>query len=126
MPAAGMAGLIKSALALFHRVLPPTLHTEKANPLLQSATSAFALNPVARPWIHADEDMPRRAGVNAVCGFAGIRCTMPCSESTPPPADGDRPAPAARPSPLGQRGGSFLGPRSRLVQSTMSDTRVVG
>ena len=30
MPAAGMAGLIKSALALFHRVLPPTLHAEHA------------------------------------------------------------------------------------------------
>src|ERR1700677_1879849 len=64
MPAAGMAGLIKAALALYHRVLPPTLHAENAQPLLTASTSAFALNPVARPWIHGDERSPRRAGVN--------------------------------------------------------------
>ncbi len=89
MPAAGMAGLIKSALALFHRVLPPTLHAEKAHPLLESATSAFALNPVARPWIHADEQAPRRAGVNAF-GFAGINAHAVLEEHTAS-ADGDRP-----------------------------------
>jgi acyl transferase domain-containing protein/phosphopantetheinyl transferase len=89
MPAAGMAGLIKSALALYHRVLPPTLHAEKAHPLLESATSAFALNPVARPWIHADEQVPRRAGVNAF-GFAGINAHAVLEEHTVS-ADSDRP-----------------------------------
>jgi acyl transferase domain-containing protein/phosphopantetheinyl transferase len=71
MPAAGMAGLIKSALALHHRILPPTLHTEKPHPLLMKPGSAFGLGTIARPWIHADPDTPRRAGVNAF-GFAGI------------------------------------------------------
>src|ERR1700677_852028 len=71
MPAAGMAGLIKTALALYHRVLPPTLHADKPHPLLASAASSFTLNPAARPWIHGDDDSPRRAGVNAF-GFAGI------------------------------------------------------
>src|SRR5213078_4478722 len=44
MPAAGMAGLIKTALALFHRVLPPTLHAGEPHPLLDPARSGFALN----------------------------------------------------------------------------------
>ena len=62
MPAAGIAGLIKTALALYHRVLPPTLHADKPHPLLEDPTSPFALNPAARPWIHADLETPRRAG----------------------------------------------------------------
>jgi acyl transferase domain-containing protein len=71
MPAAGMAGLIKTALALYHCLLPPTLHAERPHPLLDRSRSAFALYGAARPWIHADEAAPRRAGVNAF-GFAGI------------------------------------------------------
>ena len=79
----------KSALAAYHRVLPPTLHAEEAHPLLESATSAFALNPIARPWIHGDEVNPRRAGVNAF-GFAGINAHAVLEEHSPS-ADGDRP-----------------------------------
>ena len=89
MPAAGMAGLIKSALSLFHRVLPPTLHAEHAHPLLANPGSKFTLNPVARPWIHADENTPRRAGVNAF-GFAGINAHAVLEEHSPS-ADSDRP-----------------------------------
>ena len=89
MPAAGMAGLIKTALALYHRVLPPTLHAEKPQPLLADAASPFASIPAARPWIHADEETPRRAGVNAF-GFAGINAHAVLEEHTPS-ADGDRP-----------------------------------
>src|SRR5262249_43044600 len=68
---AGMASLIKVALAVFHRVLPPTLHAEAPHPLLDPARSGFALNRSARPWIHPAQDIPRRAGVNSF-GFAGI------------------------------------------------------
>jgi acyl transferase domain-containing protein len=69
MPAAGMAGLIKTALSLHHRVLPPTRNAENPLPLL--ADVGFELLNSERPWIHADPDTPRRAGVNAF-GFAGI------------------------------------------------------
>lgn len=70
MPAAGMAGLIKTALALHHKVLPPTLHCENPNPKLGIEGSNFYLNAETRPWIHG-ADEPRRAGVNAF-GFGGI------------------------------------------------------
>ena len=89
MPAAGMAGLIKTALALFHRVLPPNLLAGKAHSLDERATSTFAFNPVARPWIHADKKTPRRAGVNAF-GLAGINAHAVLEEHSVS-ADGDRP-----------------------------------
>ena len=89
MPAAGIAGLIKTALALFHRVLPPTLHAEQPHPLLDRADSPFRLNPAARPWIHAEPHSPRRAGVNAF-GFAGINAHAVLEEHTPS-ADGNAP-----------------------------------
>ena len=71
MPASGIAGLIKVALALHHKVLPPTLHCETPNPKLQLEKSNFYLNSETRPWIHDTSTGPRRAGVNAF-GFGGI------------------------------------------------------
>jgi acyl transferase domain-containing protein/phosphopantetheinyl transferase len=71
MPASGMAGLIKSALALHHKVLPPTLHVENPNPKLGLEDSNFYLNTETRPWIHGFTSHPRRAGINAF-GFGGI------------------------------------------------------
>jgi acyl transferase domain-containing protein/phosphopantetheinyl transferase len=71
LPAAGIAGLIKTALALYHRVLPPTLHAEAADPELERRAAPFYLPTQPRPWIHGDQNHPRRAGVNAF-GFGGI------------------------------------------------------
>jgi len=70
IPASGVAGIIKVALALHHRVLPPTLHCEQPNPRLGWDTSPFYVNTATRPWIHGGAE-PRRAGVNAF-GFGGI------------------------------------------------------
>lgn len=69
MPAAGMAGLIKIALSLHHRILPPTLHAENPSPMV--AAAGFELLSKPRPWIHGNLDVPRRAGVNAF-GFGGV------------------------------------------------------
>jgi acyl transferase domain-containing protein/phosphopantetheinyl transferase len=67
MPAAGMAGLIKTALALYHGQLPPTLHCEDPLPLMQQ--TRFTPVQEARNW--DESGLPRRAGVNAF-GFGGI------------------------------------------------------
>jgi acyl transferase domain-containing protein/phosphopantetheinyl transferase len=69
IPAAGIAGLIKVALALHHKVLPPTL-CETANAALGLETTPLYLNTEARPWVHP-QDQPRRGAVNAF-GFGGI------------------------------------------------------
>ncbi|MHC4889933.1 MAG: beta-ketoacyl synthase N-terminal-like domain-containing protein, partial [Planctomycetota bacterium] len=65
---AGMAGLIKVALALHHKVLPPVIGVENPNPILTE--SPFYVNTEQRPWIHGDTTKPRRAGVSSF-GFGG-------------------------------------------------------
>ena len=70
IPAAGVAALIKTALALHHQVLPPTLGCEQPNPELGLERTPFYINTETRPWIHGGAQ-PRRAGINAF-GFGGI------------------------------------------------------
>ena len=61
IPAAGVAGLIKVALALYHRVLPPTLHCDEPNPKLGLERTPFYVNTETRPWIHGGAGAaPRR------------------------------------------------------------------
>jgi acyl transferase domain-containing protein/NAD(P)H-dependent flavin oxidoreductase YrpB (nitropropane dioxygenase family)/NAD(P)-dependent dehydrogenase (short-subunit alcohol dehydrogenase family) len=68
--AAGVAGVIKAALALHHKVLPPTIGVTTPNPTADFPSSPFYVNAVTRPWVHAAEDRPRRAAVSAF-GFGG-------------------------------------------------------
>ncbi len=67
--AAGAAGLIKTALALYHKVLPPTLKADEPDPGLDIGKSPFCINAGARPWV-AEAGHPRRAGVSSF-GFGG-------------------------------------------------------
>lgn len=67
--AAGCAGLAKVALALHHRVLPPTLNVEEPNTEANFPESPFYISSEARPWLRSDAT-PRRAGVSAF-GFGG-------------------------------------------------------
>ncbi|MBZ0282368.1 MAG: acyltransferase domain-containing protein [Anaerolineae bacterium] len=67
---AGAAGLIKTVLALHHKVLPPTLNVEQPNPKFDMPNSAFYINTEARPWVQPADNVPRRAGVSSF-GFGG-------------------------------------------------------
>ena len=67
--AAGAAGLIKAALALHHKVLPPTIKVTKPVEPLATADSPFYVNTEMRPWLPR-ADHPRRAAVCAF-GFGG-------------------------------------------------------
>ncbi|MFJ8333017.1 beta-ketoacyl synthase N-terminal-like domain-containing protein [Streptomyces sp. NPDC094437] len=69
MPAAGVAGLIKAALALHHETLPPTLHCDDPHPSLNA--TRFTPLSTARRWDAVASGAPRRAAVNAF-GFGGI------------------------------------------------------
>ncbi len=71
MPAAGMAGLIKTALALSERTLPPSLNCDQPIPEIEAAGGRFYLLGEPRPWVHGSRSQPRRAGVNSF-GFGGI------------------------------------------------------
>ena len=67
---AGVAGIVKAALALHHRVLPPTIGVEEPNPKACFPESPFYVNSEARPWLTGGAAHPRRAGVSAF-GFGG-------------------------------------------------------
>src|SRR5215212_5072655 len=67
--AAGAAGLIKAALALYNKVLPPTLKVKKPVEPLQPGKSPLYVNTEKRPWL-PHPDHPRRAGLSAF-GFGG-------------------------------------------------------
>ena len=61
--AAGVASLIKVALSLHHRQLPPSLGYEAPNPAIDFETSPFRVNDRLTDWA---SDGPRRAGVNSL------------------------------------------------------------
>lgn len=61
--AAGIAGLIKTVLALKHGQLPPSLHFEVPNPQIDFAYSPFSVNTSIRSW--PGVATPRRAGISS-------------------------------------------------------------
>src|SRR5690606_26566149 len=60
--AAGVASLIKVALSLHHRELPPSLGYEAPNPAIDFETSPFRVNHALSPWVAP----VLRAGVNSL------------------------------------------------------------
>ncbi|MCU0614587.1 MAG: acyltransferase domain-containing protein, partial [Desulfobacterales bacterium] len=76
--AAGAAGMIKAALALHHKVLPPTLKADTPDPDLNIHESPFYLNTQSRPWLK-NAKHPRRAGISAF-GFGGSNFHMVLEE----------------------------------------------
>ena len=80
--AAGAASLIKTALSLHHKVLPPTINVTKPNPKLDLENSLFYLNTETRPWLRTEEDPPRRAGVSSF-GFGGTNYHIVLEEYEP-------------------------------------------
>ncbi|MEU8968245.1 beta-ketoacyl synthase N-terminal-like domain-containing protein [Streptomyces monashensis] len=83
MPAAGVAGLVKAALALHHRTLLPTLHCDDPHPAL--AATRFRTLERSQPW-ESDAHRPvRRAAVNAF-GFGGINAHVVLEEPPATPA----------------------------------------
>src|SRR6266567_1088920 len=76
--AAGVAGLIKTALGLHHKMLPPSLHFETANPKIDFANSPFYVNDKLREW--SVDKGPRRAGVSSF-GIGGTNAHVVLEEA---------------------------------------------
>ncbi len=81
VPAAGVAGIIKAALALHFKVLPPTLNCDEPNPKFELEKTPFYISTETRPWIHGGAE-PRRAGVSAF-GFGGVDSHLVLEEYLP-------------------------------------------
>jgi acyl transferase domain-containing protein len=93
MAAAGVAALVKAALAVSKGVLLPTLHCEDPRP--EMARTRFTPIAAPRPW---DAHGPRRAAVNAF-GFGGINAHLVIEQAPETPRPRRRTSePAASPA----------------------------
>ncbi|ONI91936.1 hypothetical protein ALI22I_06710 [Saccharothrix sp. ALI-22-I] len=82
--AAGIAGLIKTVLALKHGVLPPSRHFTRPNPDIDLDSSRFRLSTEATPW--PEYGRRRRAAISSF-GIGGTNAHMVLEE---PPAPSPR------------------------------------
>lgn len=86
--AAGIAGLIKTALSLEHRRIPPHINLERINPAIGLADAPYEIPTRVTDW--PAHEGPARAGVNSF-GFGGTNAHVVLEEA---------PAPAVRPARL--------------------------
>ncbi len=82
--AAGIAGLIKTVLALKHRKIPASLHYTQPNPEINFQDSPFFVNQKLRDWV-ADGDNPLRAGVSSF-GIGGTNAHLIIEQAPTRPA----------------------------------------
>ncbi|WP_169834305.1 type I polyketide synthase [Paenibacillus donghaensis] len=87
--AAGIAGLIKTVLAMNHQQIPPSINYDEPNPKIDFKNSPFYVNSRLSDWKTGSE--PRRAGVSSM-GIGGTNChiiieegpvTMPSKAASP-------------------------------------------
>jgi len=81
--AAGIAGLMKVALALKHRQIPPSIHFKKANPHIPFETLPVRVQESLGEW--PDNSVPKIAGVSAF-GFGGTNAHVVLKEAYEPAA----------------------------------------
>ena len=78
---AGIASLIKVALSLYHKILPPSLNFEDPNPAIDWDNIPFRVITDPEPWKAPNGDV-RRAGVSAF-GFGGTNYHVIMEEYVP-------------------------------------------
>lgn len=79
--AAGVVGLIKTAMALKHRFIPATLHFQSPHPDLEIEASPFYVVGRSRDW--KEVPLPRRAGVSSF-GVGGTNAHAVLEEAPDP------------------------------------------
>ncbi|MEU9144381.1 amino acid adenylation domain-containing protein [Streptomyces sp. NPDC048349] len=128
---AGIAGLIKAALAVHHAELVPSLNYEHPNPEMGLDPNLFYVNTETKPW---DGEGPRRAGVSSF-GIGGTnahvvleQAPVPAREPAPdaPSAAGAAASPAGSlPVVLSARTGAALREQAGRWADWLEDHRAV-
>ncbi|MFD0399595.1 amino acid adenylation domain-containing protein [Kitasatospora sp. NPDC127121] len=103
--AAGVAGLIKTALALKHRRIPPHLNLERPNPGIDLAALPFDIPTAPVDW--PEHDGPARAGVNSF-GFGGTNAHVLLEEAPSAGPAAPAPQPACTVLPLSAKDAAGL------------------
>ncbi len=83
--AAGVAGLIKTVLAIKHRQIPPSLHFERPNSEIDFDNSPFFVNATLSEW--PADVTPRRAGISSF-GIGGTNAHVIIEEAPSREASG--------------------------------------
>ena len=78
--AAGVAGLIKTTLALKHKQIPPSLHFQEPSPQIDFINSPFYVNNSLSDWKTNINGIPRRAGVSSF-GIGGTNAHVILEEA---------------------------------------------
>ncbi len=76
--AAGITGIIKVALSLQHKEIPPHLHLKQLNPLISLEGTTFSIPTECQPWSPGTER--RLAGISGF-GFGGTNCHVILEEA---------------------------------------------
>lgn len=79
--ASAIAGIIKTTLALHHKILPPTLNVTTPNSKINWAKHPCYVNSQTRPWLKTDDRKHPRRGAVSAFGFGGINAHMILEES---------------------------------------------
>lgn len=111
--AAGVAGLIKTALALKHEIIPPTINFSSLNPAIDLSNSAFRIADQTQSWPRS-EKQPRRAGVSAF-GVGGTNAHVILEEA---------PAPATAPTTKPVKQATQSSSHSSVSDSPVSVLRI--
>ncbi|MCU0681424.1 MAG: amino acid adenylation domain-containing protein [Polyangiaceae bacterium] len=121
--ASGVAGLVKTVLALREEKIPPTLHFKDTNPKLGLENSPFFVIAETTPWPRGAA--PRRAGVSSF-GVGGTNAHVIVEEA---PAAAEAPRPSRRSwqlLPLSARSERALGEASRRLGEALGSTGAEG
>ncbi|HWY61339.1 MAG TPA: amino acid adenylation domain-containing protein [Rhizomicrobium sp.] len=120
--AAGATGLIKAALALHHREIPPLANFQEPNPRLNLKDSPFYFPSAPMPW--PDGATPRRAGVSAF-GVGGTNVHVVLEEAPPAQRAGDAGARTWQVLPLSARSETALAEmRAALAKRLAADESI--
>ncbi len=79
--ASAIAGIIKTTLALHHKILPPTLNVTTPNSKINWAKHPCYVNSQTRPWLKTDDRKHPRRGAVSAFGFGGINAHIILEES---------------------------------------------
>ncbi|WP_447008064.1 type I polyketide synthase [Saccharothrix isguenensis] len=117
--AAGIAGLIKAALAIRHRRVPRSLHFDTPNPDIPLDALNLRVQAETGPW--ADDDRPLVAGVSSF-GMGGTNCHLVLSDRVParPPRPGGR-VPDALPYVLSGKSEQALRAQAAALAAHLAD-----
>ncbi|MGK7228830.1 type I polyketide synthase [Streptomyces hygroscopicus] len=120
--AAGIVGLLKTALGIRHRQLPPSLHFTTPNPRIPLTELGLRVQDRLTGWPHPDR--PLIAGVSSF-GMGGTNCHLVVGEAPPPAAETAPATPGREPPvvawPLSAKTPAALRAQARRLRDHLAD-----